>query len=101
MIVRIWTTGVEQGRAADYEAFARDISLPMFRQQAGYRGVLMGRRNGDCVVISLWEDEAALATLDQSPSYQATVQRILAEGFLMGEQTVEAYDLHLLDLATS
>jgi hypothetical protein len=40
MIVRIWRTGIDGSRAEDYERFARDRSLPMFRAQTGFRGAL-------------------------------------------------------------
>ena len=45
MIGRIWRTHVLLDRAVEYEAFARDVSLPMFRQQQGFEGVLMLRRD--------------------------------------------------------
>jgi heme-degrading monooxygenase HmoA len=98
MKCRIWRTQVVQGRFEEYERFAREISLPMFRSQAGYRGVLMA---GDCserIVVTLWEDDEAVAALDLSRTYRDTVSRIVAAGFLTGAQSVEVYDTHLSDL---
>jgi hypothetical protein len=40
LIVRIWRTGVDPDRALEYREFAQSRSLPMFRNQPGFRGVL-------------------------------------------------------------
>lgn len=101
MIGRMWTTRVTDARATEYEAFAREISLPMFRQQPGFLGVAMFRRGEECVVLTLWHDAASVAALARSDSYTRTVSAILAAGFLQGEQTLETYNVHLLaDLPT-
>lgn len=101
MIGRFWTARVTEARATEYEAFAREISLPMFRQQQGFLGVAMFRRGADCVVLTLWQDAESAAALARSDSYTRTVSEILAAGFLQGEQTMETYDAHLLaDLPT-
>lgn len=97
MKCRIWRTGVVENRIDEYEAFARDVSLPMFRAQQGYRGVVMGGDGGRRCVITYWENDEAIAALDCSPSYKATVERIVATGFLNGEQSVEIYDVQLGD----
>ncbi len=94
-IARIWKTSVAVDRVLEYEQFAKDISLPMFREQQGFAGVLMLRDDADCMVITLWNSPADLAALGDSKSYKATVQRILEKGFLFGEQTVEIYQNHL------
>lgn len=96
MIGRIWTTRVDEGRASEYEAFAKDISLPMFRLQHGFRGVAMFRRGEECLVVTLWQDAASVAALARSESYVQTVSEIAARGFLQGEQTVDTFDAHLL-----
>lgn len=101
MIGRIWTTRVDEVRALEYEAFAREISLSMFRQQPGFLGVAMMRRGEDCVVLTLWRDAESVAALARSTSYARTVSEILAAGFLQGEQNLETYNVHLLaDLPT-
>jgi heme-degrading monooxygenase HmoA len=99
MIARIWRTGVEPGREQEYETFAREISLPMFRAQQGYRGVLMGREGDRCIVVSLWGSMADVHALAKSEYYAKTVERIIGKGFLIGEQTTECFDAHLIDLA--
>jgi len=53
VIVRIWRTGLDEMRADEYERFAREHSLPMFRRRAGFRGVLFARAEHGRVVITL------------------------------------------------
>jgi hypothetical protein len=38
MIMRIWRTQVDEARAAEYERFAAQQSLPMFRAHRGSKG---------------------------------------------------------------
>jgi heme-degrading monooxygenase HmoA len=98
MKCRVWRTGVVPGREADYEQFARVASLPMFRAQAGFRGVLMARDGGQSVVVTLWEGQAALDQLEASALYKQTVKNLLASGILEGAPSVDIYDAHLLAL---
>jgi len=98
MIARIWRTGIRPGRADAYESFAREISLPMFRAQQGYAGVVMGRDGNSAWVLTLWRDQAAVDALASSATYQQTVERILAANLLDGEQTTEIAEMHLLDV---
>lgn len=99
MLARLWRTRIDEGQAEAYEAFARDISLPMFHAQPGYEGALMLRAGEECTVITLWRDEASIASLKNSPSYGETVSAILATGFIRGEQCLELMDVHLVDIA--
>ena len=71
MKCRIWRTGVVPGRFEEYERFAREISLPMFRSQAGYRGVMMAGDGPERIVITLWEDDDAIAAIPWPASRQA------------------------------
>lgn len=98
MIARLWKTGLKPGRTAAYEAFARDISLPMFRKQDGFLGCVMSHRDGEGLVLTFWRDEAAVEALKHSRSYQATVERILAADLLAAEQSTEITEVHLLEL---
>jgi heme-degrading monooxygenase HmoA len=98
MIVRLWKTGLKPGRSTAYEVLARDISLPMFRKQDGFLGCVMSHRGGEGLVLTFWRDEAAVEALKHSPSYQATVERILAADLLAGEQSTDVTDIHLLAL---
>jgi heme-degrading monooxygenase HmoA len=94
MIMRIWRTHVDETRAAEYERFATEESLPMFNAQPGFRGLLFGRTDDACVVVTLWEDTTAVDALDASPSYRETVTRISAAGFLRGPSSVERLTVH-------
>jgi hypothetical protein len=94
MIMRVWRTQVDVTRAAEYERFAAEESLPMFRAHEGFTGLLFGRHGADCVVVTLWEDDAAADALEDSPRYQDTVARIGAAGFLAGQSAVERFTLH-------
>lgn len=94
-IARIWRTHIDPARAEDYERFARDVSLPMFRQQPGFEGVLMLRDGARCEVITLWQSAEDIAMLDRSTTYKDVVARIIAQGFITGEQRVKMMSLHL------
>jgi len=94
MIMRIWRTQVDEAQAEQYERFAAEESLPMFRAHQGFEGHLFGRRGGDCVVITIWKDNAAADALEASPRYRDTVARINAAGFLADRSEVERFQLH-------
>jgi hypothetical protein len=98
MLARVWTTGVRPQRVDDYERFARDISLPMFRTQQGFLGCIMSHRNGIARVLTVWSDADAIAALEQSPTYRATVEKILAADLLTGQQSTEVGEVHLFHL---
>lgn len=89
MIARIWRTGVDESRAAEYEGFAVGRSMPMFRRQPGCCGVVMARTAEGRAVVTFWRDQAAVDALGASEEYLETVAAIGAAGFLTGEQTVE------------
>ena len=93
-VVRIWRTGLDESRAAEYEDFARSISLPMFRRHSGFLGVLFAGTGAERMVITLWSGRAAAAALDASADYQATVRAIEATGFLRPPQRAEVLDIH-------
>ena len=94
MILRIWRTRVDPKRATEYERFAEQHSLPMFKAQDGFLGVLFTRSGVNCVVASFWIDDVAVARLGDSLSYRQTVTRIEVAGFLVGASSVESYTVH-------
>jgi heme-degrading monooxygenase HmoA len=95
VIVRIWRTGIDPARAGEYERFAEERSLPMFRDQRGYKGVLFTTApDGGRAVISFWQDQHAVDALDSSESYRETASALDATGILQGEQTVELLTVH-------
>ena len=93
MIVRIWTTRVEPTRVDEYRSFAIERSLPMFREQDGFLGVMFTESELRFAVISLWTDRRAAEALESSASYRATVAAITRAGFLTGSQGVEILDV--------
>jgi heme-degrading monooxygenase HmoA len=94
VIVRIWRTGVDPARAGEYDRFAEERSLPMFRAQPGFRGVLFTAAADDRrAVISFWEDEAAVDLLDVSESYRSAAAALGSTGILRGDQTVEVLNV--------
>ncbi|MCA1847840.1 MAG: hypothetical protein LC704_02430 [Actinobacteria bacterium] len=101
MLVRIWRTGVDAARLAEYGEFERERSLPMFREQRGLLGVLFLREADDrAAALTFWEDEEAIQALATSPSYNRTVEALLATGLLRGEQTVEVFEVKDGELLT-
>jgi heme-degrading monooxygenase HmoA len=93
MIARIWRTQVDLTRLAEYEQFAQEQSLPMFRQQRGFLGVFFLREHQNCLVLSLWEDRIAVEALATSATYQATVRQLQATGLLLGHSLVELFEV--------
>jgi quinol monooxygenase YgiN len=93
MIVRIWTTGVDPARRDELADFARTQTLPTFRRHHGLLGVLFAGSDDTWVTLSAWRDATAVAALEASPDYRALVQRILAAGFLTGQQRTDAYEV--------
>jgi heme-degrading monooxygenase HmoA len=103
-VARIWRTGIDPSRADDYEAFARERSLPMFKAHDGFCGVLFADAGSDTrKVITLWASRGAAQALEDSPLYRETVKAIEAAGFLRPPQSVELLDVPLgwLDAAVS
>jgi heme-degrading monooxygenase HmoA len=95
VIVRIWRTGIDPTRAGEYERFAEERSLPMFRAQPGFRGVLFTTAaDGGRAVVSFWETERAVELLDRSESYRETASALGSSGILRGQQTVEVLIAH-------
>ncbi|WP_432512910.1 antibiotic biosynthesis monooxygenase family protein [Kineococcus sp. SYSU DK001] len=98
MILRVWRTEVDEARAAEYERFAREVSLPMFTRHEGHLGVLMGRQGSRCVVITCWRTAADVAALEASEDYRDVVARIVAAGFAEPGQSTETFDAHLSEV---
>lgn len=91
MIVRVWRAEIDPARAEEYELFAQERSLPMFRSHAGFRGCALVRVGADCTVVTLWERPEDAAALEDSDRYRETVAAIMATGFVRRtEQTLAA-----------
>lgn len=97
-IARLWRTAIDPARALDYERFAAEVSLSMFEQQPGFAGVVMMRSGSECLVLTLWESQAAVDALASSATCLETVRRIEAEGLLVGGSTLSTHGVHLLGM---
>jgi hypothetical protein len=82
VIARIWRATIDPARAEEYERFAREVSLPMFRAHGGFRGCAFARDGPDCTVVTLWARPEDVAALETSTLYRETVAAILAVGFV-------------------
>jgi len=91
VIVRIWRAEIDPARAEEYERFANERSLPMFRSHRGFRGAAMMREGADCTVVTLWDRPEDAAALESSDRYRETVEAIMNSGFVRhAEQAVVA-----------
>lgn len=93
LVARIWRTGLDGSRAAEYDKFALTRSLPMFERHDGFRGVLFATSGEARVVITFWRDHDAAAALERSSDYLAMVEAIEAAGFLRPPQCLELLDI--------
>jgi hypothetical protein len=91
--VRVWRTRIDPARTAEYDDFARTKSVPMFRAQPGFCGVLFTSHGDARAVITLWKSRESALALHRSPTYAETVAALEDAGFLAGEQTTELVDL--------
>jgi heme-degrading monooxygenase HmoA len=89
--LRIWRARLDLARLDEYEQWIEERSKPMFEAQRGFRGVVYARRDEEVVVLTLWEDKAAVEALTISPSYQQAVRDIEATGFLIGASRLDVY----------
>ena len=94
MILRIWRTELNPARLDEYARFEQERSLPMFREQRGLLGVLFLREGPDrAAALTIWEDRAAVEALGDSPSYQQTAAALMSSGLLVGEPSVDVFDV--------
>lgn len=88
MILRQWHTSVDPARVADYDTFAAERSISMFRQQPGLVAVLLGRSGTEAVAASLWSGQSAVDQLAASETYQRVSGDLGRSGYLVGNQSV-------------
>lgn len=93
MILRIWSTGIDEARADEYEDFAAQRSRPMFEAQPGFRGMVLARAEDRRLVLTMWQDRSAADALAASPAYLDTVAAIGSAGFLRPPQAVELFEV--------
>ena len=92
MIIRVWRTSIDSARMSEYERFAQEQSLPMFRSQPGFVGVLFAGGQQERAVLSMWRDLASVEALAHSATYQQTVEQLNATALLVGETSVEVFE---------
>jgi heme-degrading monooxygenase HmoA len=90
VILRIWKASIDPARAEEYERFARERSLPMFRSHRGFRGCAFLRDGADCTVVTLWATQEDVAALEASSVYRETVAAIMAAGFVRTAEEARA-----------
>jgi heme-degrading monooxygenase HmoA len=87
------------GAADEALGILRDDLLPHARQEAGFRGVLVLRAEGERgIVITLWETEADLRASQAPASLAPRVKRL---GELIAESHQETYEVVLSHLPSS
>jgi heme-degrading monooxygenase HmoA len=88
MIYRLWTTGVDPTQVGRYREFADSRSLPMFREQQGFREAFFLQDGDEHWVLTVWESPDDIERLSTSETYLATARALGESGILTGEQTV-------------
>jgi len=86
MILRVWRASIDPARAEEYERFARERSLPMFRSHRGFRGCAFLRNGSECTVVTLWTGPEDVAALEASTLYRDAVAAIMATGFVRASE---------------
>ncbi len=93
MIIRIWKTKIQSTRMAEYETFAQKYSLPMFRKQLGFLGVIFLGKHKDRAVLTIWKDQSSVDALAHSYTYQETSAKLSITGVLVGQTSVEVFEV--------
>ena len=93
MIIRLWTTRVDQNRIAEYEENEQNRSTPMFRQQPGCLGALFLRSGETCFALTLWKDLDSVKQLKTSQSYLEASAFYSNSGMLLGEPSVDVFEV--------
>ncbi len=89
VVTRIWRTGFDESRLDELQRFAEEVSAPMFGRLPGCLGYVYAVTGSTWVTQTFWESEKHVAEAEASSLYRDVVDRILAAGFLDGEQTTE------------
>ncbi|NNC13742.1 hypothetical protein HII28_17900 [Planctomonas sp. JC2975] len=93
MILRLWRTRIVLARESEYQRFANERSLPMFRSQSGFLGLYFSGSGEERVVVTVWTSGSAAEALEVSPTYLSTVAAIQEQGFLRPPQSVEVLEI--------
>lgn len=93
MLLRLWRTRFEPARLRELQEFADTISSPMFERLDGCQGVIFAVDGDTWLTVTLWTDREAIETAEAAPEYRQTVARILAAGFLRGDQQTSVFEV--------
>jgi hypothetical protein len=93
MIVRLWKAQVKSTALPEYEENERNRSAPMFREQSGCIGVLFLRSADMCSALTFWSDWDAVDRLKTSKSYLQASAFYAQSGMLVGEPSLEVFEV--------
>lgn len=93
MIARLWTTRIDRSRITEYAANEQNRSAPMFRKQPGCPGVLFLRSGENGVAFSFWKDLESVERLKTSQSYLDASAFYSNSGMLLGEPSLQVFDV--------
>ncbi len=91
MFIRILRTDFDITRQDELQAFAIEISAPMFRQLPGCLGYIYAVADGTWITQTFWESEDYIHAAEASAVYKEVVSNILATGCLGDRQTTEIF----------
>jgi heme-degrading monooxygenase HmoA len=94
MLLRIWKVGLSPGKAAELEAFANAVSLPMFRRQPGCLAVFFARTETECATVTMWLSTQSIETMEGSAEYQRVVRQIEESGILQDNHVTEVFSVY-------
>jgi heme-degrading monooxygenase HmoA len=83
VIARLWECKIDEMRAAEYDTFAHERSLPTFRAHSGFRGAAFLGDGAQRAVLTIWDSMESIELLEQSSLYQDTVDAIMQTGFIL------------------
>jgi heme-degrading monooxygenase HmoA len=88
VIYRLWTTGVDPSQVGRYRDYAQSRSLPMFREQSGFREAFFLQDGDEHWVLTVWDSIEDIERLSRSETYLMTARALGESGILTGQQTV-------------
>ncbi len=87
VLTRLWVTDFDVERRDELESFAIEVSAPMFRTLSGCLGYIYAVEGSTWITQTFWASENDIVVAESSALYRDVVARILAAGFLIGNQT--------------
>lgn len=94
MILRVWQVALAPAKAAELEAFANKVSLPMFRSQPGCLAVFFTRTETECATVSFWDSERSVEIMEASTFYQQVVSQIEGSGILGEDHQTHVFSVY-------